>query len=123
MDLDNEEVVLTITAINSVCGDVMDDMTLAISPLGVSENLAGFSISIFPNPSSGSFNLELNGKSDELVQIRIYNAIGNIVFESKNISINKSHTEKINLDVDQGVYYLRVEGKDILVNRKIVINR
>jgi len=123
MDIENEEAVLTLTASNVECGDIVDDMILAITEVGVNENLANFDLSIFPNPNNGVFNLELNGKSDELVNIRIYNSLGKIVYESNDISINKTYTEKINLNVDQGVYYLRIEGKDILVNRKIVIKK
>lgn len=122
-DIEGVDVVLTMTASNIDCGEVSDDMILTISPLGVYENLAGFDVAIFPNPNTGVFSVELNGASDEKVSIRIYNSIGSIVYESENIKINQTYSETLNLDVDQGVYYLRIEGTDLILNKKIIIQK
>ncbi|MBE9491301.1 MAG: T9SS type A sorting domain-containing protein, partial [Bacteroidetes bacterium] len=122
-DIEAAEVVLTMTATNDDCGDVSDDMTLAISPMGVYENLAGFDIAIFPNPNTGQFSIELNGNSNEIVNISLYNSLGDVVYKAENVRINKSYSETLNLDVEQGVYYLRIEGKELLLNKKIIIQK
>jgi len=122
-DIEAAEVVLTMTATNDDCGDMSDDMTLAISPMGVYENLANFDVAIFPNPNTGQFSIELNGTGNEIVNISLYNSLGDVVYKSENVRVNKSYTETLNLDVEQGVYYLRIEGKELLLNKKIVIQK
>ncbi|MCD4697426.1 MAG: T9SS type A sorting domain-containing protein, partial [Bacteroidales bacterium] len=122
-DIDAKEVTLSLTSYgNSPCGEMSDDMMLSIST-GIGENMAGFEMSVFPNPNSGSFTLELNGENNEEINIRIYNSLSDVVFEKENISVQGSHTETLNLDVEQGVYYIRIEGNELLINRKIVIRK
>ncbi len=106
-DIENASVVLTMMAANEDCGEVYDDMTLDISGLGLYENMAGFEVEIFPNPNTGQFAVELNGNSNELINITIYNAIGEMVYKAENIKIDQSYSETLNLDVEQGIYYLR----------------
>jgi hypothetical protein len=122
-DIEAMEVVLTMTATNVDCGDVSDDMTLAISPMGVYENLANFDVAIFPNPNTGQFSIEFNGNSNEIVNISLYNSLGDVVYKAENVRINNSYSETLNLDVEQGIYYLRIEGKELLLNKKIIIQK
>ncbi len=120
-DIENASVVLTMMAANEDCGEVYDDMTLDISGLGLYENMAGFEVEIFPNPNTGQFAVELNGNSNELINITIYNAIGEMVYKAENIKIDQSYSKTLNLDVEQGIYYLRMEGDELLFNKKIII--
>jgi len=122
-DIEATEVILSLSATNDDCGQVTDDLILAISPLGVNENLAGFEVSVFPNPNTGQFSIELNGENDEMINLRVYNSIGNIVYELENIKIDQSYSETLNLDVEQGIYYLRIEGSELLLNKKIIIQK
>ena len=63
-DIAAQEVVLTITAVNTNCGDVSDQMTLAVNPSFVQENPAGFNITVSPNPNNGTFTIDLKGKNE-----------------------------------------------------------
>jgi len=122
-DIAAKEVTLTLTAYgNSPCGEIMDEMMLSINT-GIGENTAGFDVSIFPNPNSGNFALELNGNSNENISIKVFNALGDEVFVKENIDVVGSHTESLNLKVKQGIYYIRIEGEDLLINEKVVIRK
>ena len=121
-DITAEEVTLSMTAVNELCGDVSDQMILMVHTSGVNENLAGFKVSVSPNPNHGSFSIGLNGNANEVVAIRIFNAQSKLVYEKTNITVEKVFNQNIDLDVEQGIYLIRIEGNDLLVNRKIIVN-
>ncbi|MBC8487264.1 MAG: T9SS type A sorting domain-containing protein [Bacteroidetes bacterium] len=123
-DIEAEEVTLTITVNgNDPCGAVTDDMLLTIHTVGVIENAANLNISIFPNPNTGSFIIEMSSENNELINISIFNSLSKVVYEQENIRINGIFSETIDLDVEQGVYYMKIEGKDILINKKVIIQK
>ncbi|MEZ5081885.1 MAG: C25 family cysteine peptidase [Bacteroidales bacterium] len=124
MDIDNEMVTLTLTAEGiGPCGEISDDMELSINTVGIGENTAGYRVGIFPNPNSGMFTLEMNGGKNVMSNIYMYNSLGEIVFAKENITIQGSRTEKINLELKEGIYYLRIEGDEMLINRKVIIKK
>jgi hypothetical protein len=122
-DIATEEVVLTLSAVNELCGNMSDEMVLTVHTSGVNENLAGFKVNVSPNPNNGSFTIELNGKGSELISIRIFNAQSNLIYEVENIRVDKVYSQTIQLDVEKGIYLIRIEGKDLMVNKKIIINK
>jgi hypothetical protein len=123
-DVAEAEVTLTLTVTgNGPCGEVADDIFMEIGCQGIGDNNANNGVAVFPNPNSGSFNLEINAAGQSKVDITIYNALSKVVYEAKNVSINGSLTEAIELDVEQGVYYVRIEGDDLLLNKKVIIQK
>lgn len=121
-DITAEEVTLSMTAVNELCGDASDQMTLMVHTSGLNENLAGFKVSVSPNPNHGSFSIGLNGNSNEVVAIRIFNAQSKLVYEKTNITVEKVFNQTIDLNVEQGIYLLMIEGNALLINRKIIVN-
>jgi hypothetical protein len=121
-DINAEEVILTLTAGNEACGEISDDMVLAVNSLSINENLAGWDVSFYPNPSNGSFTFDISSENSDLITIRIYNSLSKLVYEAENIEVDKTFTQTIQLNVEQGVYLIRIEGKTLLVNRKMIIN-
>jgi len=121
-DIASQEVLLTITAVNTDCGNVSDQMTLAVNPSGVHENPAGFSITVSPNPNNGSFTVKVKGEKSEMIAIRIYNSLGKLVYEAENIIVDKEHQQILQLNLEKGVYLIRIEGGELLMNKKIIID-
>lgn len=120
-DIAAEEVELTITAMNEDCGDVTDQMVLGVNPSGLHENLAGFDVSVSPNPNNGVFTLSLKGESHEVISISIYNSLSKLVYEYDNIEVNKEYSHSINLNLEKGIYIIKLEGSNLLLNKKVII--
>ncbi len=122
-DIESEEVTLTISAVNAECGDVSDEMILFVHTIGINENLSGFEVSIAPNPNAGSFSINLNGEKSEVISIRIYNAQSKLVYEAEQVEVDKTFNKSIDLNTGQGIYLIKIEGANWLIQRKLIISK
>lgn len=98
----------------------IDDVTVkkiasCDTTLTVTEHSNGDMFNLFPNPSNGLFNVQMNNHAD--AQIKIYNVLGACVYQNNNASSNY----EIDLsNQPNGIYYISINGK-FLKNEKIVI--
>ena len=89
---------------------------------GIDGNNGEVPLSIYPNPSTGSFTLELN--ANDKVSIRVMNILGEVVYQTEQMDVNGFFVKTIYLnDLADGVYYLRLEGDTFNRTEKIVISR
>jgi PKD repeat protein len=78
--------------------------------------------SLFPNPTTGEFTLEL--VANDVVNVMVMNAIGETVYSLDNLSVNGQKTMSIDLNaLAEGVYYLRIQGNTTSSFEKIVVAR
>lgn len=75
-------------------------------------------VSVFPNPSEGSFFIETPEALYTPMQLEIYNNLGEIVFQSK-ISNKKSYVQL--KDVPAGFYNLRLTSGVVIISLKLII--
>tara|TARA_B100000497_G_C7411332_1_gene259314 strand:+ start:158 stop:508 length:351 start_codon:yes stop_codon:yes gene_type:complete len=71
-----------------------------------------------PNPNTGSFNL--NWGQNTLVTIKIYDTLGKLVFYEKNRDLIQN--SDINLQVQQGLYFLKVNTLNREFTEKLIVN-
>ncbi|MDI1233789.1 MAG: T9SS type A sorting domain-containing protein [bacterium] len=80
----------------------------------VETNYKDLAVSIYPNPSNGTFTISNNGVLNEM-RYEIYNSIGEMV-------LNQSYSNKIDLsNSPKGVYLVRIFDGRIVYNRQIVV--
>ena len=106
--------------------------TIFVLVTGVDEVADEAGISIYPNPSSGSFMVEwsrLNrdGLMAGEVSIDIMNTLGQIIFSSaESRSIGNSTSFKKEIDITRfadGVYYIMLQSENIFFIKKLMIAR
>jgi len=91
-----------------------------VGDVGVDESSLDEVLSIYPNPTKGSFTLDLGNLNLKDVQLSVMDAKGRIVHTqiipdgSKQVSVN------IN-DRPAGIYMLRLQAGDTFVDRKITL--
>ena len=71
-----------------------------------------------PNPNTGAF--KLNWKLNTLVSIKIYDSLGKLVFYEKNRDLTQN--PEIDLQAQQGLYFLKVNTSSQEVTKKLIIN-
>jgi hypothetical protein len=89
---------------------------------GIGENSANVNVDVYPNPNNGAFTVELNSLHTNKVNIKIVSITGAVVFEQRDVTVNGSYKQNINLyRYSKGVYNLYILGKGYQINKKIVI--
>ena len=101
-------------------GEVEDYTIIVDNPASTtSENFANFTIS--PNPSTGSFNLEL--QSDETaVKVQLFDIRGRLIFNNTFDNAQGVFRKTIHLaDIKSGVYLVNVSDKSHVSTERLVI--
>lgn len=82
------------------------------------------SISIYPNPNNGIFTITtIVGEVGEIIAISIYNSFGKRIYESKELTTEKTTEKFINLQpILPGIYCVHFVHKKDTVIKKIIIN-
>lgn len=99
---------VTLTA-TGTCGTDVSTLSITIDCLiGVEAPLAG-DVSIYPNPSTGSFNVEITNMDAVSGSIEVLDMTGKQVVQRSWENANGSHVEAITLDnAASGFYFVRV---------------
>ncbi|MGB4928771.1 MAG: T9SS type A sorting domain-containing protein, partial [Chitinophagales bacterium] len=77
---------------------------------------------VYPNPTSGLFNIALNGYADQTFELTVVNAIGQIVYTT-SLNVNaESFVQSIDLtEVVAGVYQIALVNNGTTINYSISI--
>jgi hypothetical protein len=100
-------------------GVIIDDLVIEGTTLNVND-FDYNQISVYPNPSSDIFNINLNNipKYD----IILSDITGKILFEDKNTNGVTNYT--LNLDrFSNGIYFLKVLTKNKFFTKKLILNK
>ncbi|MES2395995.1 MAG: T9SS type A sorting domain-containing protein [Bacteroidota bacterium] len=89
---------------------------------GINELANDMAVIIYPNPTNGKFIIELSSpplKNDKC-EIKIYNMLGEKVFQSSNL--NQQTSKEINLSASpKGIYFVRIYDGEKNHSKKIVV--
>lgn len=114
----NTTYTVTITD-NNGCTTVAN-VTVNITNIDNIPNLAKFEI--FPNPTQGIFQIQVDLKSAKAINLRVTNVLGQI-FRSYN-STGKSLSIPVNIEEQaNGVYFITLTTDKQTITRKITLNR
>ena len=81
-------------------------------------------ISIYPNPSTGNFNLNISNVNTASVDVEITDVSGKVILSNAYNTNNGSINESINIsNVDDGVYIVRVNGGQSITKRIVISNK
>lgn len=87
---------------------------------GINDKYIGHEISIYPNPSSGSFRIKLNYKSESTTAI-VYDVLGNCVWYD---CFRNDTGLKIDLSCQpKGVYFIEIRSEDKRLMKKVVLQQ
>ena len=80
--------------------------------------------SLYPNPTKEIVNIQFNGNILESPKVRIYDMVGNLVYENNHFENHPSLNITFRVDfLTSGVYLLAVQINDRITTKKLIINK
>ncbi len=106
------------------CSSTSSQFSGELDTSGLDENNVDIVYNLYPNPTSGSFVVELVGVSTSSINIRLLDVVG------KEIQFHKvfitSETMELTFDLSEqadGIYYVVLETERGILNKKVVVQR
>jgi len=105
-------------------GPVSGALHILVQTCGGINDLNAASMKLYPNPGNGQFNLQLNSTQPDVINIKVYDAIGTMVYSRLDVETNNQFNTTLNLqDLPVGMYYVEVTGNKINKVNRIVIQK
>jgi hypothetical protein len=101
----------------------IDDINITSVNTGIENNNLLSGVTIYPNPSAGNVYVDLQLNSSQDVTIQATNAVGQVIFEINEKSINRGfYTLDLNKEAN-GIYFVEVIGNEASKTQKIILNK
>lgn len=81
----------------------------------------GFDVVLFPNPGANNFSMATFGLTDGNIDMSISDVTGKIVFTNKLTVVNA--LTLFNLDVKNGIYFVKIINNDKTITKKLIIQQ
>lgn len=107
----------------NVCSSALsNDIYFVMTGIGGSGNSS--SVSVYPNPGDGLFNVIISVKEPQSFNLNVINNLGVTIYEEKDMKIKDTH--KMTLDLrsyPEGDYTLLLKNNRNQITRKLVLNK
>jgi hypothetical protein len=89
--------------------------------LSVSENPLKDAVQLYPNPTTGLINLELNTTYGNNYSLVMHNVVGQVVWQSKKEEFNRIATRSIDVSqLNAGIYFVSIQVGDAKIVKKLI---
>lgn len=113
-------VILTATLGNCTMNDTI---VINVGIDGIGNNALDQAIELFPNPTSGQLNVNINFEQAQDISLMVYNTIGEAVRTTNEKDVtNASYLLDLSTEAE-GVYFVRLSTADGSITHRIVVTR
>ncbi len=114
---------VTLTVTNDCGTDVYTD-TVTLSSVGI-EEIAGLgTIAVYPNPSNGIFQLDINLNEALVLDMVVVNMLGEEVAVKQINAVNGIHSDVIDLSTSApGVYFLKIISDNNTISTQVLVKK
>ncbi len=94
---------------------------VVINNLAEAENMSGYGLRLYPNPTTGTLVIEPDVAMDGRVEMTVFNVLGEVVWTGLSNDLIK---ESIDLSVLQnGIYLLNLRGEKQMATKRFIIQK
>lgn len=88
---------------------------------GIDELANNLSVSVYPNPSNGVYNIKLSSFENIDVEILVVSSTGSVIYRNGNTSITGETSLRIDISNHaKGVYQLIIKGENGMISKKLI---
>jgi glucose/arabinose dehydrogenase len=103
------------------CSDTMSILIHVDACLSVNDHSSLVSLSLFPNPNSGNFTLNVNLRNNETVKAEITDMLGKVVYQHQiNLNAGRNSID-INEGLAKGVYKLKLSNDNVNALKSFIV--
>ncbi|MFT6138056.1 MAG: PKD repeat protein, partial [Salibacteraceae bacterium] len=115
--------IYTVTYTNSnQCRSTSESFEVTVITLNILENTSGATLTLYPNPNNGLFNLDFKGLSANDISVSIMDINGRTVYNEAYGILNGNSNKAVNLvDVATGFYTISVEVDGETYQEKFIV--
>ena len=94
-------------------------------PDGIMDNILNYeNVNIYPNPSNGFLNVELEAVEKSIVRVSVMDLLGQKVFDNEFRFSEGIETQKIDLNnLENGLYIIKLENENRIFNQKFILDK
>ncbi len=99
----------------------LDNIRIDLSVTGIGNSSTDENIKIYPNPTGGNLQVEINLKQKQNLQLEILNISGKVL---RSLPIAKATDKKFPLDISEfpkGFYMIRISGDRTSIIKKVIL--
>jgi PKD repeat protein len=90
--------------------------------VGFAQNNKDLSTTLYPNPNTGNFTLEMNSLVPQNIDVSISNSLGMKVYSENGISFSGKLVKPINLNnIPSGIYFMSVKNSGKTIVQKFLV--
>ncbi|MEL6843042.1 MAG: PKD domain-containing protein, partial [Bacteroidota bacterium] len=118
----NSSFTVTMIAFNA-CGTDTSTQTVDVTNVSIENDLLSNAVQVYPNPNSGTFDIEFSGINLDNVALSISNTAGQMVY-TRNISqVRGNYTQKVQLpgNIATGLYILEIRTPDAVMHQRLIV--
>lgn len=104
------------------CENSDDQVITVVNCVGMDENAEAVTLEIYPNPSTGKFNLNINAIDLENAGLKVIDIVGKVVYELNELNVQGSQT--VNIDIGEhpsGIYFVQIKNETQSVSKKVFL--
>lgn len=113
---------VTYTYDESGCENFAVQTITVVNCVGVKENTEAVSLEVYPNPSYGVFNLNINATSFNNADLRVIDIVGKVIYEQTELNVQGSEVISIDLnEYPSGIYFVQIQNETQSVSKKVFL--
>lgn len=104
------------------CENNDEQVITVVNCVGVGENAEAVSLEVYPNPSYGIFNLNINASDFNNAELKVIDLVGKVVYELSELTVQGSQTISIDLSEHPGgIYFIQIKNENHSVSKKVFL--
>jgi PKD repeat protein len=105
----------------NVCDSIIKQNLVQVLSADIREEQQQNKVQLYPNPNNGNFSIKIERVTNEAMQMQIMSTSGKVVY-SEQIYSGGSYYQNINLQhLAKGIYYLRLQNSQQIIDVKKII--